>query len=88
MGTRITYYNLAKDRLKGRHPRIYNLILIFILLLLTGVAAKVGEGRIQPQDIRLVLIDQAVDKRTERIAARSGVGIIVDALVDLGQLLW
>ncbi|WP_273279089.1 hypothetical protein, partial [Methanothrix soehngenii] len=39
MGSRTTYYSLAKDRLKGKHPRIYNLILILTLMSLTGTAA-------------------------------------------------
>ena len=39
MGSRTTYYSLAKDRLKGNHPRIYNLILILTLMSLTGTAA-------------------------------------------------
>ena len=39
MGSRTTYYSLAKDRLKGNHPRVYNLILILTLLSLTGTAA-------------------------------------------------
>lgn len=39
MGSKTTYYSLAKDRLKGKHPRTYNLILIFTLLSLTGTAA-------------------------------------------------
>lgn len=38
MGPRTTYYSLAKERLKGKHPRVYNLILIFALLSLTGSA--------------------------------------------------
>jgi len=39
MGSKTTYYSLAKDKLKGKHPRIYNLILIFTLFSLTGTAA-------------------------------------------------
>jgi len=39
MGSRTTYYSLAKDRLKGNHPRIYNLILMLTLMSLTGTAA-------------------------------------------------
>jgi len=39
MGSRTTYYSLANDRLKGKHPRIYNLILILTLMSLTGTAA-------------------------------------------------
>lgn len=39
MGPRTTYYSLAKERLKGKHPRVYNLILIIILLSLTGTSA-------------------------------------------------
>ena len=39
MGSKTTYYSLAKDKLKGKHPRIYNFILIFTLLSLTGTAA-------------------------------------------------
>lgn len=39
VGSKTTYYSLAKDKLKGKHPRIYNLILIFTLLSLTSTAA-------------------------------------------------
>ena len=36
---RTTYYSLAKDRLKEKHPMVYNLVLIFVLLTLIGTAA-------------------------------------------------
>lgn len=39
MGSKSTYYSLAKDKLIGKHPRLYKLILIFTLLSLTGTAA-------------------------------------------------
>ena len=38
-GSSTTYYSLAREKLRGKHPRIFNLLLILVLISMTGLAA-------------------------------------------------
>ena len=38
-GSRITYYNLAREKLLGKHPRILNVLIVLVLISMAGFAA-------------------------------------------------
>lgn len=38
-GSSTTYYSLAREKLRGKHPRIFNILLILVLISMTGLAA-------------------------------------------------
>ena len=38
-GSRSTYYSLAQEKLRGNHPRVFNILLILVLITMTGLAA-------------------------------------------------
>ena len=38
-GSRSTYYSLAREKLRGRHPTVFNILLVLVLITMTGLAA-------------------------------------------------
>jgi len=38
-GSRNTYYSLAREKLRGKHPRVFNILLVLVLISMTGLAA-------------------------------------------------
>ena len=38
-GSRSTYYSLAREKLRGKHPKVFNILLVLVLITMTGLAA-------------------------------------------------
>jgi hypothetical protein len=38
-GSRSTYYSLAREKLRGKHPKVFNILLVLVLIAMTGLAA-------------------------------------------------